>query len=303
MRLASLHKVKFFFLLTGLMLLLAACQSGNSQTDSNVTPSPTLTTGTVATSTSALPTAPSEPLAIKVNETGITQAEYQAELGRFEAAAGHEPDEAEKQRVMNELINQELLAQGAIDNGFSMDEAALQKRYDTLALEMGGQELLDNWIAANGYTPETFRTALKRGALAAMMRDKIVTSVPTTAEQVHARQILFKDATQAAQTQAQLQSGADFAELARQADPLGGGDLGWFPRGYLLHPELETVFDLQPGEISTVIQTEVGFHILQVIERDPQRALDPQALMQLQEQALVNYLAERRSQSQIEIYP
>ena len=74
-------------------------------------------------------------------------------------------------------------------------------------------------------------------------------------------------------------------------------------RGYLLHPELETVFDLQPGEISSVIQTEVGFHILQVIERDPQRALDPQALMQLQEQALVNYLAERRSQSQIEIYP
>lgn len=303
MSLASSHKVTILLLLSGLALFLAACQSDGPQPETSLTPSAISTASIVTSPTSDLPTATSEPLAIRINATGITLAEYQAELGRFQAAAGHEPDETEKQRVLDDLINQELLAQGAIDSGFSMDEAALQERYDALALEVGSHALLENWITANGYTPETFRIALRRSALASMMRDKIVTAVPTTAEQIHARQILFKDATLAAQAEAQLQGGADFAELARQADPFAGGDLGWFPRGYLLHPELDTIFDLQLGEISPVIQTGVGFHLLQVIERDPQRALAPQALIQLQEQALAKWLSEQRSLAQIEIYP
>jgi parvulin-like peptidyl-prolyl isomerase len=50
-----------------------------------------------------------------------------------------------------------------------------------------------------------------------------------------------------------------------------------------------------------VIQTEAGFHILQVIERDPQRPLSPDARLALQTQALKDWLAARRQASQIEI--
>jgi peptidyl-prolyl cis-trans isomerase C len=113
---------------------------------------------------------------------------------------------------------------------------------------------------------------------------------------------LLRTAEAAAQELAQLQAGQDFTELAKQADPVTGGDLGWFPRGYLFFPELDqAVFSLEPGKFSDVIQTSIGYHILYVIEKDPARLLDPQAWLVLQEKALKNWLDERRQQSKIEI--
>jgi hypothetical protein len=70
-----------------------------------------------------------------------------------------------------------------------------------------------------------------------------------------------------------IQAGEPFAELAREysEDPSSapaGGDRGWVPRGRLL-PELEAiVFDLQIGEISEVIRTTFGFHVITVTDRD-----------------------------------
>jgi peptidyl-prolyl cis-trans isomerase C len=76
-----------------------------------------------------------------------------------------------------------------------------------------------------------------------------------------------------------LQSGADFMELAATYDPTSKGDLGWFPRGYLDQPAIdEAVFALQPGQYSQVVETDIGYHILYVAERDPYHSLQPDAL-------------------------
>jgi parvulin-like peptidyl-prolyl isomerase len=80
------------------------------------------------------------------------------------------------------------------------------------------------------------------------------------------------------------------------------GDLGWFPRGYLLDQKLEAAaFELQPGEQSGVIETSIGFHILQVIQREMARSLEADARLALQTQALREWLSERRAQSEIQI--
>jgi len=100
-----------------------------------------------------------------------------------------------------------------------------------------------------------------------------------------------------------LQAGEDFAELAEAYDPLTMGDLGWFPRGYLIDPKLdEVVFALEPGEYSGIVETSAGFHILQLIERDPQRPLAPDARMALQMRALQEWLAMRHDQSEILVF-
>jgi parvulin-like peptidyl-prolyl isomerase len=135
------------------------------------------------------------------------------------------------------------------------------------------------------------------------MRDQIIAGVPLTAEQIHARQIVLPDEAQANDVLSRLQSGANFENLAAQSDPLMGGELGWFPRGYLFYPELETAaFTLQPGQYTSIIQTPIGFHILQVIERDPARRLSPDALLQAQKLALQKWLEEQLSQSKIEVF-
>jgi parvulin-like peptidyl-prolyl isomerase len=240
-------------------------------------------------------------LAATVNGEAITLAEYQDELKRYQAEVGTELATEDEQRVLNELIDQLLLAQGAAEAGYLADEKAFQGRIDALATQLGGEQALSDWIADNGYDEASFRRSLARSLAAAWMRDQIAAGVPEAAEQVHARQILLYNSEEADRVLAQLRSGTDFADLAAEHDPSAGGDLGWFPRGYLLDPKLdEAVFAMQPGESSQVIQTAAGYHILQVVEREPNRPLEYEARQALQRQTLAEWLAGRRSQSQIQ---
>jgi parvulin-like peptidyl-prolyl isomerase len=283
--------------------LLGACDRENTlPTPTGISqPSPALPTSTLT----PFPPSPTPvPLAARVNGEEITLAEYEAELARYQAAWQDSEGSAEvdaREQVLADLINQVLLAQGARQAGISLAETELQTRLNELAEEAGGDQAMAAWLAAQGYSEEAFQSALARSLAAARMRDQILAGVPETAEQVHARQILLYNSDEASEVLARLESGEDFATLAAEFDPGASGDLGWFPRGYLTEPQLEeTAFSLQPEEYSQVIETGLGFHLLQVIERDPQRPLDPDARLVWQMQALRDWLETRRSESEIQ---
>jgi len=270
---------------------------------------PATPTGTPTPSPTPLPPTPTPiPLAATVNGEGITEAEFEAELARFQsaqAALGNTVSlEEATQRVISDLVDQVLLAQGAQAEGFSVDEATVQSRVDRLAEQVGGADKLAVWESQHGYTDESFRLALSRQIAAAWMRDTITAAVHETAEQVHVRQILLYNSDMAQKVLEQLKAGADFGTLAAQYDPATQGELGWFPRGYLLQPQIEAAaFTLQPGQISDVIQTSVGYHILMVLERDPNHLLSPDARLTLQNQALADWLQEQHTKSTITLAP
>ena len=258
------------------------------------------------TPTPAPPTPTPEPLKATINGEPLTLAEYEAELGRFQAAqveAGTNlATEEAAAWVLDNLIDSILLSQAAREAGFVVDEVSVQTRIDELAAEVGGAEVLADWMIANGYSEAQFRQALAREMAAAWMRDQIAAGAGETADQAHARQILLYNSEQAAEVLALLQSGQDFASLADDYDPVTGGDLGWFPRGYLPSSAIEeAAFSLQPGQYSAVIETPAGFHIVQLIERDPQHPLSANARQVVQAQAVRNWLVERRNQSDIQV--
>jgi len=283
------------------LMSLNGCNAANQAQMATASPPMVLTS--TPTWTPLPPTATPEPLALLVNGEGILLVDYQAEMERFRAATGTELATEEQQVVSDDFINQLLLAQAAQASGYIVDEEMLQERIKQLTDRMDDSQTLEDWLAVHGYPIDTFSKDLKRAMAAAWMRDKIIEQVPLTAEQVRARQILLYNSAQANEVYAQLQAGKVFATLAAQYDAITYGDLGWFPRGYLLDEKLdEIVFGLQPGEYSQVIQTFAGYHIVQVIERDPQRLLEPDALLALQSLALNNWLQEQRSLSQIEVY-
>ncbi len=259
-----------------------------------------------ATSTQPPPTDTPVPLAAAIDGQPITLEEYQSELARYQTSLGAgsgEPTDEARLVVLDDLINQTLLANGARQAGYSINAADLQARIDQIANQIGGMQALASWMQSNHYTEAGFHEAILRGAMAAWMRDQITNSVPEAAEQVHARQILLYNEDQANQVYAQLQTGADFATLANTYDPTLGGNLDWFPRGYLSEKAVEdAAFSLNPGEYSAVIQTTIGYHIIQVIEKDPERELTPNVRLVLQEKTLQNWLDERRSQSNIQIF-
>jgi peptidyl-prolyl cis-trans isomerase D len=104
----------------------------------------------------------------------------------------------------------------------------------------------------------------------------------TTPEQIRASHILLTtegkdDATvraQAEQVLKEAKSGADFAALAKkysqdESNAQQGGDLDYFSRGRMV-PEFETVaFALKPGEMSDLVKTEFGYHVIKLIDRKP----------------------------------
>ncbi|MCJ7529699.1 MAG: peptidylprolyl isomerase [Anaerolineales bacterium] len=304
-----------------LVALLAACR-GNTGTalPAGTTASPGA--GTTSIVVTATPSVTSVPLAALVNGQGITLAEYEAELLRFQQAASEyaagtpaanpTSSEADKKRLLDDLVDQVLLAQGAAEqhplepdsaeSGLLWDKTAVEERLAKLNEQASGTQAFQDWLAANYYSAEDFKITLSRAIAAAWMRDQIIAVVPTSGEQIHARQIMLYNAGEANNVLARLQAGEKFEDLAAQYDPVGLGELGWFPKGYLLEPELEAVvFALQPEEYTQLLQTRLGYHIIQVVEREPQRPFDPDALLTLQMKAVQDWLATRHSQGKIKI--
>ena len=158
----------------------------------------------------------------------------------------------------------------------------------------------------SGQTLDEARALQRTPMLNNLMRDRVLANVPTTAEQVHARHSKGDSEATAKELLAQIQAGADFAQLAQQAsqDNLtrdSGGDLGWFPRGVLVSKEVEdAAFALQPGQVSGVVHSAFGYHIVQVIERDPARQLDPEQLLKVQQQAVEQWLAGLRASADVQ---
>ena len=245
-------------------------------------------------------------MAARINGEGLLLAEFEAEMQRYRLAMdklGEAFDEEQaKSDVLDYLLNQIMLAQAAAEQGFSADDAMLADRMNKFIEEIGSEEALNTWIDDNFYDEEGFRTTVLKDLAAMWMRDQILTAVPETAEQVHARQILVHRENEAIAVERQLLVGTLFETLAYEYVPLTGGELGWFPRGYLLQPAVEdAAFGLEAGGFSGIIHTSYGFHIVEVIEKNAAHQLSPDALHFLRVNAWEDWLKARRTESQIEI--
>jgi peptidyl-prolyl cis-trans isomerase C len=270
-------------------------------------------TPTMESSPTAIPptrTPSPTPLPAKATVNGeiIPLAEFNAELERFKAAqvelGNTVSDEQAATAVLDDLVAQYLLAQGAEQAGFAVDDSLLQERIDTLVSEVGGEQALNQWLTAHEYTPESFRVALRRSIAVAWMRDQLAGQIAKSKDQVHVRQILFYNEERARQVLTDIQAGrTDFDEFAVLVDPVTRGDLGWFPRGYLPEKAVEqAAFALPVGQVSDVIATDLGFHILKILERE-NRPLSPDALLTLQSKAVRDWVEQQRAQSSIVIAP
>jgi foldase protein PrsA len=203
-----------------------------------------------------------------VNGQPIYLAEFEEELERAGEAAS-------AQTVMDGLIETVLLEQAAAEAGVAVSEEQLDEILQSDIEAVGGREVFEERLASNGMTEEDYRVQVRSNLMAQQVQLQVPQEIPKAAEHVHARHILVTTAEQAEAILAQLQQGADFATLAQTfsldvSTRDRGGDLGYFPRGLLLAPELEeAAFELAPGQVSGVVHSELlGYHVLQVLERE-----------------------------------
>lgn len=288
-----------------MLLLLTACSLPTVVPTATVAPTATRAASATPTATATPPpTATPEPLAARVNGEPIRLADYEAEVQRCQAAQAFTDCPA---RVLQALTDNAIVEQAAARAGLTVSEADVQAEIDRVQQSLGSPETYAAWLAANFYTEETFREAVRRDLLRARMAAQATASVGEATEQVRAQVILVNDEALARRLLEQIRAGADFSALAVAnsldlSTRVAGGDLGWFPRGWLTMPEVEqAAFSLQPGMTSDVIATSLGFYLVKVLERDPVRALSPEARRALQARTYENWLANERARANVEI--
>jgi len=150
----------------------------------------------------------------------------------------------------------------------------------------------------------------------------------TRPEEVHARHALVKVAPTAPEEErakararidallARARGGAGFAELAREhsedATAAAGGDLGFFARGQMVRPFEEAAFALAPGEVSDVVQTVFGYHVIAVEERrggeripeaEARSGIREQLFAEKAQQALAGMVEALRERGRVELAP
>lgn len=115
-------------------------------------------------------------------------------------------------------------------------------------------------------------------------------------EQVRARHILVDTAEQAAAARARLDSGEDFAKVAREVSKdaaANGGDLGWFGRGRMVPPFEEAAFGAAVGAVVGPVRTQFGYHLIQVQEK---RAAASSPFEEVRQAVRARFAAERAAQ-------
>ncbi|MGC8786572.1 MAG: peptidylprolyl isomerase, partial [Anaerolineae bacterium] len=317
-------------------ILLAAC--AKSATPTSVAPAgpsytpirtPVTTATPVPGQTATLvpytPTVPSAQLtntpaqiiaaAAIVNGQPIPLQEYEAQvamaLNTLSQQSSEPQTEEEKaalltqlrRQILDALIDQVLIEQAAAREGIAISEEQVEAEMARLIGDDTAK--FEVWLQANGMTRDSFKAQLKQQLLSATFQEHVINAQSPIVEQVHARHILLLSEEEAMEVFLKLRAGESFTALAKQysqdrSTKDNGGDLGFFPRG-VMPPEIEAVaFGLSPGQTSGIVKTSFGYHIIEVVEKDPARKVSDEMLPTWQQKQFLQWLAEQRARAKIQ---
>jgi peptidyl-prolyl cis-trans isomerase C len=288
-------------------------------------------------------------VAAKVNGVPITTLElnrsFQAQVQVPYAMVQEDPRAKEVLRqILDNLIDRELLLQQAKSLKMAVPAQQVDTQMQQLLKRFPSQEAFEQALTAQNLSLDAVKKDVERQMLRQqLVKKEILDKVTVSAgdvqtfydknkdkyveeEQVRARHILIKvppEASPADDTKLKgkaddalkrAKQGEDFAvlatELSDDSSKGNGGDLGFFPRGRMVAPFEEVAFALQPGQMSEVVRTQFGYHIIKVEEHKTGRALPfdeakPQVKEDLTQQQTYEryqqYMAGLRGKAKVEV--
>ena len=214
-----------------------------------------------------------------------------------------------KSQLPSGVTMDELLKKNKIDPAKMREEIATNLRMNKLVLqELGGKVVIGDKEVAQFYDKN---------------KDKF-----KKPETVHARHILVaikqgdsekiktEKKAKANELRKKLVDGADFADIAKKNSDCpskeAGGDLGTFSRGQMVKPFEDAAFSQEKNAIGPVVETDFGFHIIQVLEHQTAQVmkLDAEAKKQIttflerekQQQAFDNLVKKMKASANITVY-
>jgi peptidyl-prolyl cis-trans isomerase C len=245
-----------------------------------------------------------------VNGKAIYKSQYERMLSVFKKRVTHKGRQmndqelmAIKNRILENLIDSELLYQQSQKEGIKVADQAVNQRIDAIKKRFPDEKAYKQVIEKMHVSEKEFRAEIQRALAIRQLLDTDVRKKNSVTEkeskkyynnnldlfkrpeQVKASQIWIKFTPGAAESkkiqarkkiemiQQKLIKGEDFGKLAKAysegpSAPRGGA-LGYFKRGQMLKPIEDAAFALNVGEVSGIIETRVGYHLVKVIDKRP----------------------------------
>jgi peptidyl-prolyl cis-trans isomerase C len=242
-------------------------------------------------------------VAITHQDLTIEMAQLQAEMRHRHRPLSARQMSRLRNQLIDNLINRELLYQRAQQMQIKIRDSWIDRALIELKAQFGKASNFETFLTDTGLTQEQFQAHMAKSLIVRRLlrREVIPQSRVSEAEmqaffrqhpeffkrkeQIRARHILvaFEKGGQSVargeallriqSIQMMLAEGADFASLAieHSDDPSKsrGGDLGYLERDQMVESFANAAFKLKKGEVSDIVETEFGFHLIQMVDRTP----------------------------------
>lgn len=220
-----------------------------------------------------------EEIVAKVNDEAITKEElYDVLVEKYGA------------QTLESLIAERIVKLEAKAQNIEVSEDDIEEKLDIMRNYYGGEEAFNEAMAHYGYEMEKIKDDITVNIqIKKLLEPEISISEEEISnyfkenksfldqkEQVHARHILVETEDLAEEVKKKLESGEDFAELAKEystdeGSKESGGDLGYFPRGAMVAEFEERAFSLKIDEISEPVKSQFGYHIIKVEDKKEEK--------------------------------
>ena len=243
-----------------------------------------------------------------VNGSPISVEELNREVENIKmrlASSGQQLNRAQvmalRERVLENLINRELLFQESKKKGIKVSKKELEAKMKEVRGRFPSEDQFKAALKRTGMSEDLIRSQLERAlAIEKYIEVTFGSKVNVTQKeakefyQEHAKQFMEPEQVRASHILIKIPSGADkaqrekalkkikeiqekakkgedFAELAKKysdgPSAQRGGDLGFFPRGRMVKAFEDAAFSLETGKISEIVETQFGYHIIKVTEK------------------------------------
>ena len=278
-----------------------------------------------------------EGLVAEVNGEAITEEEFNADYQVFKTLYekqlgkdaldqvgqdGKTLEQSLKESILEKLIMERIVAKEAETMNISVSDEEVAEQLASYIDEMGGQEKFDEFLNNNDITMEFFQENMKKELLVNKHKVEFSKGIDISEEEakkffeenkenlviLKASHILVATEEEGNAILERLKNGEDFAKIAtlESLDTVSaakGGDLGYFGKGAMIAEFEDAAMALKEGEISKLVKTEVGYHIIKLIERkDTFEELRDEIKNLLKEQKYVEAFQKLRDDAKVEKY-
>ena len=208
-----------------------------------------------------------------------------------------------KQDIAERMVEKELLYQKSQELGIAVDMDKVDSQINQFKKKFDDEKQYQQQLSQMGYTEELLRSEIKQNmAIQKLIEEEIASKVSlsdkdaekyykantkefATPAKVKARHILIKTESETSEkdnkeakkkiqaAEKRVQGGEEFAKVAKDVSEgpssKKGGDLGFFSKGQMVKAFEDAAFALEPGEVSEIVKTRFGYHLIKVEDKKP----------------------------------